>query len=240
MKMQTAVDAIYPPDCISCGAAVETGFGLCATCWADTPFVTGAACDTCGTPLPGTDPEEGLRCDDCMTIARPWSRGRAVMVYAGNGRRLVLALKHGDRADVARAAGPWLARAAAPLITEDTVIVPVPLHWWRLFRRRFNQSALLAQALANQTQGFFAPDALKRVRATGSQDGRDREARFANIRDAIQPNPRRAHILAGRNVLLVDDVMTSGATFAAATQAAFDAGAENVDVIALARVAKDA
>jgi ComF family protein len=240
MKLQTAVHTVFPPECISCGAGVDTDFGLCAACWGETPFISGAACDLCGTPLPGATPEEGLCCDECMVIARPWGKGRAVMVYAGNGRKLVLALKHGDRAEIARAAGVWMARAAAPLITDNTVIVPIPLHWWRLFRRRFNQSALLAQALANQTQSFLAPDALQRVRSTGSQDGLGRDERFANLRDAIQPHPKRGHILAGRDVLLVDDVMTSGATFAAAAGAAFDAGAENVHVIALARVAKDA
>ena len=240
MKLQTAVHAVFPPECISCGAGVDTDFGLCAACWGETPFITGAACDLCGTPLPGASPEEGLRCDECMVTARPWGKGRAVLVYAGNGRKLVLALKHGDRAEIARAAGAWMARAAAPLITDNSVIVPVPLHWWRLFRRRFNQSALLAQALANQTQSFLAPDALQRIRSTGSQDGLGRDERFANLRDAIQPHPKRGHILAGRDVLLVDDVMTSGATFAAATRAAFDAGAENVHVIALARVARDA
>ena len=240
MKMQTAVHSVFPPECVNCGAGVDTDFGLCPSCWADTPFITGAACETCGTPLPGATPEEGLRCDDCMVTARPWDKGRSVLVYAGNGRKLVLALKHGDRADIARAAGVWMARTAAPLITQDTVIVPVPLHWWRLFRRRFNQSALLAQALANQTRCFLAPDALRRIRATGSQDGLDHEGRFENLNDSIQPHPKRGHILAGRDVLLVDDVMTSGATFSAATQAAFDAGAENVHVIALARVARDA
>lgn len=238
--MQTAVHAVFPPECISCGAGVDTDFGLCGACWAETPFITGAACDRCGAPLPGAAPEDGLTCDDCMTTARPWGRGRAVLVYAENGRKLVLALKHGDRAEIARAAGIWMARAAGPLIGEDTVIVPVPLHWWRLFRRRFNQSALLAQAMANQTGGFFAPDALRRIRSTGSQDGLGHEGRFENLRDAIHPHPKRGHILAGRDVLLVDDVMTSGATLAAASQAAFEAGAKNVHVIALARVARDA
>ena len=106
MKMQTAVNAVFPPDCVCCGAPVDTEFGLCASCWADTPFITGPSCGQCGTPLPGSDPEEGLRCDDCMTIARPWGKGRAVFTYAGNGRKMVLALKHGDRPELA-SLGPW-------------------------------------------------------------------------------------------------------------------------------------
>ncbi len=236
--MQTAVNAVFPPECISCAALVDTNFGLCASCWGETPFITGAACDKCGSPLPGASPEDGLRCDDCLTIARPWSKGRAVFTYAGNGRKLVLSLKHGDRAEIARAGGTWMANVAGPLLVDDPVIVPIPLHWWRLFRRRFNQSALLAQALANQSRFLLAPDALRRIKATGTQDGLGREGRFENMRDAIQPHPKRGHVLVGRTVLLVDDVMTSGATFAAATQACFDAGAKNVHVIALARVVK--
>jgi predicted amidophosphoribosyltransferase len=153
---------------------------------------------------------------------------------------MVLQLKHGDQPAIARAAGKWMATRAGPLVTDNTLIVPIPLHWWRLFKRRVNQSALLAQALANETQAFFAPDALKRIRGTDTQDGKDREGRFANLQGAIEPHPKRGHILAGRDILLVDDVMTSGATFAAAAQACHDAGAENVRVIALARVAKDA
>ena len=240
MKLQTAVNAVFPPDCVCCGAPVETEFGLCANCWSDTPFINGPSCDQCGTPLPGSDPEPGLRCDDCMTIARPWDKGRAVFTYSGNGRKMVLRLKHGDQPAIARAAGKWMAAKAGPLMTDNTVIVPIPLHWWRLFRRKANQSALLAQALANETHAFFAPDALKRVRKTASQDGKGREERFENLRDSIHPHPKRGHILTARDILLVDDVMTSGATFAAAAQACHDAGAENVHVMALARVAKDA
>ncbi len=241
MRLQTAVHAVFPPECLSCGARVDQDFAICGDCWADTPFINGAACDLCGCPLPGADEEDGgLRCDECMRMARPWARGRSVFLYQANARKLILGLKHGDRAEIARAAGPWLAKAAAPLLTPNTVIVPVPLHWFRLLRRRFNQSALLARALGSASGHEVAVDALIRTRRTDIQDGLGVEARFRNLDHAIQAHPKRGSILAGRDVLLVDDVMTSGATFAAATEAAFRAGAKNVCVIALARVAKDA
>lgn len=242
MRLQTAVQAVFPPECLCCGGRVDTDFALCGLCWADTPFIHGAACDTCGTPLPGAaDAGDGpLRCDDCLSIARPWEKGRAVFTYGGNARSLVLGLKHGDRAEVARAAGPWMAQAAGPLLDGAPLIVPVPLHWWRLFRRRYNQSALLAQALARETGLTCLPDALVRPQATRSQDGLDRDARFGNLRGAIRPHPKRGAALSGRKVLLIDDVMTSGATFAAAAEACLGAGATHVCVMALARVAKDA
>jgi len=239
--LQTAIRAVFPPECLCCSDRVESAFAICGKCWGDTPFVVGAICGLCGVPLPGkAERHEVLRCDDCLSIARPWQAGRAVFVYAGNARRLVLGLKHGDRADVARAAGPWLARAGADLLAGDPLIVPMPLHWRRLLTRRFNQSALLAHALARETGLQCLPDGLVRVRATPPQDNRNLEARFANLQGAIRPHPRRGAQLAGRKVLLIDDVMTSGASLAAATGACLDAGATGVCVMALARVAKDA
>ena len=209
---------------------------LCARCWSDTPFVTGLSCDKCASPLPGAAEDAPILCDDCLHTARPWSHARAPLVYGGTARKLVLALKHGDRQDIARPAGAWMARHARALLRADTVIAPVPLHRWRLFRRRYNQSALLSGALAKALDRPHLPDLLLRPRATHSQDGRSRLARFDNLRDAITAHPSRASAIEGRHVLLVDDVMTSGATLAAATEACFRAGADDVDVIILARV----
>lgn len=242
--MKTAIrqvlKAIYPPQCLSCGAITETELALCGPCWRDTPFITGLTCDACGTPLPGEVGTVPVLCDDCMTSARPWARGRAALVYSGAARRLVLRFKHGDRTDLAPAMGAWLARAAAPLITPDTLIVPVPLHRTRLLRRRFNQAALIAAALARETGCAHLPDALIRPRRTRLLDGHDREARFAALQGAIAPHPGRGTRLRDRDVLLVDDVMTSGATLAAATAACHAAGARQVCIAALARVVKDA
>lgn len=240
MRMQTLLHAVFPPECLCCGARVETDFAICGPCWRDTPFVLGAACDRCGVGLPGqAGGAAPLLCEECHTVARPWSKGRAVLHYAGNGRKLVLGLKHADRAEIARAAGPWMARAAADILTDTPLIVPIPLHWRRLAERRFNQSGLLAAALARASGCDWLPDALIRARNTGTQDGRDRDGRFTNMEGAIRVAPRRATAIAGRSIVLVDDVMTSGATFSAATQACHAAGAEQVCVIALARVARD-
>lgn len=237
--LQMAVRLVYPPRCTLCGMPVADDFGLCGACWRDTPFITGLVCDLCGTPLPG-ESTGAVHCDACLSIARPWARGRAALRYEANGRRLVLALKHGDRHDVAQPAGKWLARAAAPLLAPHTLLAPVPLHWLRLLSRRFNQSALLARALANETGLVMVPDLLIRSRHTQSLKGLDVTARHATLDGAIRANPRHLSTLRGARLLLIDDVMTSGATLSAATQAAYSAGAADVCILALARVSKDA
>lgn len=239
--MQSLLRIAFPPQCVSCGEMVEDSFGLCGPCWRDTAFITGTVCVKCGCPLPGAASADADDiCDDCMSIARPWDRGRAALIYRDNARRLVLALKHGDRLDLARPASRWMAGVAAPCLAEDSVLVPIPAHYTRLLRRRYNQSAVLAQALARVLHRPCIPDLLRRARRTRMQDGMSREERFRNMAQAIRPGRRAAQRLAGRAVLLVDDVMTSGATLAAAAEAAHQAGARQVCVLVLARVAKDA
>lgn len=238
MKFQTALQLLYPPQCVSCGELVETDFGLCGTCWRDTPFIEGLCCDSCGVPLPGAS-DRAEFCDDCLTTARPWSRGRAAIIYRDNGAKLVVSLKHGDRHDIVRPAAIWLARAAQPLLDENMIIAPIPLHWSRLLKRRFNQSSLLASELAKRVDLLYCPDLLQRPVRTKPLRGHDFNARFATLTGAIQPHPKRRDLMAGKTVLLVDDVMTSGATMTAATHACKAGGAKDVRVLTLTRVAKD-
>jgi predicted amidophosphoribosyltransferase len=238
--LQTALRLIYPSRCTVCGDQVESDFGLCGPCWRDTPFIAGLVCEACGVPLPGeADEGQVVHCDECLRIARPWQRGRAALLYKENGRRLVLALKHGDRHDVVRPAALWMARAARPLLVENMLIAPVPLHWTRMLKRRFNQAALLAQAVADQTRLACCPDLLARSRKTKPLEGMGFDARHQTLHGALTIHPKRKHRIAGRHVLIVDDVMTSGATFSAAAQACFSSGAKDVSILALARVAKD-
>ena len=175
MRLQAALQMIYPPQCLTCDALVTTDFGLCGPCWRETPFIAGLVCDLCGVPLPGDDPGYEVHCDDCLTMARPWSQGRAALLYRDNGRRLVLALKHGDRLDLARPASGWLLRAAGPMLKPGMLVAPVPLHWMRLIRRRYNQAALLSAALAAAAGLEHCPDLVVRRRHTGSQEGRGRD-----------------------------------------------------------------
>ncbi|WP_371687493.1 ComF family protein [Thalassococcus sp. S3] len=175
-----------------------------------------------------------------MRRPRPWSKGRSALLYQGRARKMVLALKHGDRAEIARPAAKWLAQAASDIRARDTLIAPVPLHWSRLVKRRYNQSALLAQALAAEIDMALCPDLLLRGRRTVSLDGKTQAQRFDVLQGAIQANPKRRHRMSGRSVLLVDDVMTSGATLAASAEACLAGGAREVCVLTLARVAKEA
>ena len=237
--MQSALAVLYPAQCVGCGEPIEDSHGLCGKCWADTPFVTGHVCDKCGCPLPGVTDGETDLCDDCMTIARPWSRGRAALTYADQGRRFVLGIKYYDRLDFVPPAASWMARAARPFLTRDLLVVPVPAHWTRIFSRRYNQASELARALAKETGLDVAPTALIRKTRTEKQERKSRDERFENLAGAIVPHPKRGHKLEGRRILLVDDVFTSGATFAAATDACLAAKAREVFVLALARTVKD-
>jgi ComF family protein len=239
VNLQAVLHLVYPPQCLTCNELVTTDFGLCGACWRDTPFIAGLVCDKCGTPLPGDEPGGAVLCDDCLTIARPWSRGRAAILYKDNGRGLVLALKHGDRLDLAHPAAGWLHRAAEPILVHDMLVAPVPLYWMRLLKRRYNQAALLSSALAKKADLDHCPDLLIRARQTHSQEGRTRDARFANMQDALSLHPRHAAKVRRRHVLLVDDVMTSGATLAAGAEACLAGGASAVSVVVLTRVAKD-
>ncbi|MEZ5723644.1 MAG: ComF family protein [Paracoccaceae bacterium] len=234
---------IYPPQCLDCGAPVERDGALCPDCWRDCEFVTGCACQRCGVPLPGMAGLEGggdaaLICDDCLAMARPWRQARAALVYRDVGRDLVLALKHGDRPDLALPLGGWLAAAASPLVRPSMIVVPIPLHPRRLLSRKFNQAALLSAQVARAHGLAHLPTLLQRCRATPAQDHRDSAARHENLRGALAVTPRHRDRLAGQAVLLVDDVMASGATMTEAVRALHEAGAGPVSVAVLARAVK--
>lgn len=237
-QIQMAVSLIYPPRCLGCGGLVDSDFGLCGSCWRETPFIGGTVCESCGVPLPGQADGFRLDCDDCMEHPRAWSQGRAALLYRDQARALVLALKHGDRGDIAKPAASWIMAVAKPLLENDPLIVPVPLHWTRLLRRRYNQSALLALQLAKQSKLQCCVDLLHRQKRTESLDGKTREQRFVALGDAVALNPRQKARMQERVILLVDDVMTSGATLTACTDACLCGGAAEVRVVTLARVTK--
>lgn len=233
--LQSVLDTIYPHHCASCDTALAEA-GLCGACWAATPFISGITCPHCGVPLPG-EGEPGP-CDECLSHPRPWGRGAAAMVYADKAKRIVLGLKHGDRSDLVGPAAGWMARAGRSLMTSETILVPVPIHWTRRIQRRYDQAALLAKEIARQEGLDWAPRAIGRQRKTPAQDDKPVARRFSDLEGAIAPHPKRGEALAGRHVVVVDDVMTSGATLAATTQACRAAGAAHVDVLVLARAVR--
>ncbi|WP_118138123.1 ComF family protein [Oceanicella sp. SM1341] len=227
------LDMVYPPVCIACAEPVERQRALCGPCWRETRFLTGALCEGCARPLDGLAPGAGLHCARCAAAPPPWQAARAAIAHEGPGRRLILSLKHSGRLELAEPVAAWMVRAGADVLARADLLAPVPLHWLRLARRGHNQSAELARALSRLTGKPMVPDLLLRRRRTASQVGLDRAARATNVEGAIVAAPQ--HVLHGRRVLLIDDVMTTGATLAACARACLDAGAAAVDVLAAAR-----
>lgn len=228
---------IFPPRCLGCEAAVSDVGALCAECWLDVSFIDGAVCPCCGRPFE-LDPGSQALCGACLRSPPLYDRARAVFVYNDASRPLVTGFKYGDRTDRAPSFGRWLARAGGELLCDADVLVPVPLHWKRLFLRRFNQSALLAQAIHRESLVPVLLDGLERRRPTEQQVGLSHAKRRRNVRGAFQVPDKRLPQISGRNIVLIDDVVTSGATVEACTKALKKAGAARVDVLALARVSR--
>lgn len=231
-----AVDVILPHRCALCGTVLGHERGLCAVCWSELRFVSPPVCSVCGRPQ---DEGAGDPCTLCRAHPPPLRRMRGALAYDDTSRRLVIAFKHHGRLSLRPLLVRWLARTAADLLDEVDLVAPVPLHRWRLVQRGFNQSALLARDLGRPEGPVYVPDLLIRHRPTRSQQGLGATARAANINAAaFRPHPRHAASIRGRRVLLVDDVLTTGATLAACARVLERAGAVAVDGLCLARVTR--
>ena len=226
-----------PPRCVTCEAPVETQNQLCAACFAQTGFITEPYCVRCGVPFGSQDQAgEDRICVGCEAAPPLFAQARAALRYDGFGRSLILPFKHADRRELAAVLAPPMLRAGAALLARADLLVPVPLHRRRLFQRRFNQAALLTQALARSSGRPALVDALIRVKPTPPMGDKSAAERALAVADAFAMRPRRAEAVAGRRVLLIDDVMTSGATANACAAVLLAAGATDVDVLVAARV----
>jgi ComF family protein len=183
---------------------------------------------------------DGVPCDGCLYHPQAWSQGRAVAVYAGGARRIILGLKHGDRLDMGPTLARWMATAGHDVLNDADIIAPVPLHWTRLLKRRYNQAVELSRHLAQGRDMEHIPDLLTRTKRTSMQKDMSRDERFENQRDALKITNRFAQDIIGKRILLIDDVMTTGATLSACAEACISAGAANVNVLVFARVARAA
>ena len=234
---RAAIDGIYPPSCTGCGRQTAEPGALCGACWNSIKFISRPYCEIYGTPF-STELGDGMVSARAIADPPPYARSRAAVAYQGLAMRFVHGLKFQDRQDNAAWMAGWMARAAPELLADADVIVPVPLHWQRMVSRRFNQSALLAQKLALQGGKPFAPLALKRIKPTVTQRGLSAKERDTNMKRAFLVPESRSIEVQGRRVLLIDDVITTGATVSEAAKALLKAGASDVDVLAFAIVLK--
>jgi ComF family protein len=234
--LRATLDLALPALCAACREPVD-GKGLCPACWSKLSFITRPYCERLGIPF-AYEPGPGILSMEAIADPPAYHRARAAVRFDEISRALVHAFKYGDRLDLAPMMGRWISRAGRELLAEADTLVPVPLHWRRMWARRFNQSAVLAAVISRESGLPVASGALKRVKATAQQVGLSRSERATNIQGAFRVPQDGKAAVAGRRLVLVDDVLTSGATVDGCARALLRAGAANVDVLIFARVAE--
>jgi ComF family protein len=236
---EATIQFIYPPVCSVCQGATAVPHGVCASCWSSLGLISPPLCERLGTPFAI---EYGGPLISPAALADPpvFARARAACRYDDAARRLVSRLKYGDRTELAVAMSRLMVTAGAQLLAEADLIMPVPLHRWRLWSRRFNQSALLALQLGTMTDKPIDMLTLRRVKRTTPQVGLTRDQRRLNLQGAFRVDPDHRGLLDGRRILLIDDVLTTGSTANAAARVLLRNGASAVDLLTFARVAEAA
>jgi ComF family protein len=234
--MTFLLNFLFPPQCLICDTVVVAQGTLCLECWNKVRFITDPFCACCGEPFDFTIGKDAL-CGGCLHERPPYGRGRSVFRYDEHSRALVLKLKYADQLHLSVIYGQWLTNFSKELIAVSDVIIPVPLHYWRFIGRRYNQSAILANALSKQCALPVLPDGLKRIRSTQPQPGLTRKQRRDNVKGAFIAHPRHIEQIKGKTVLLIDDVMTTSATIHECSRVLLKAGAMQVNVLTLARKA---
>jgi ComF family protein len=229
------LDAALPPLCPACRRPVADDGGLCPGCWSQLSFITPPCCERLGIPF-AFDPGPGVLSMQAIADPPAYGRARAAVRYDDIARALVHKLKYGDRLDLAPTLGRWMVHAGGGLLAEADALIPVPLHWRRLWARRFNQSAALAEVIATRTGVPVVHTALARIKATRQQVGLTASERALNVQGAFRVRAEARADVAGRRLVLIDDVLTSGATIDACARALLRAGAAAVDVLVFARV----
>ena len=232
--LRHAVDFALPPRCPSCGAITPDEHSFCLDCWSGLTFLGNPCCARCGVPF-DYGAGEGAECGRCLAEPPPFDRMRAAVAYGETARKVALKLKYGGRPGVAVTLARFMARHLGDA-HEDALLVPVPLHRWRIWRRGYNQSALIASALAKRTGMTAELDLIRRVKATPLLRGLGRRERALAVRGAFAVRDEKKPAIAGRTIVLIDDVFTSGATAAACARTLKRAGAERVEILCWARV----
>lgn len=229
------LDWALPPLCPACRDPVSDPAALCPKCWSQLSFIARPYCERLGIPFV-YDPGPGILSMQAIADPPAYHRARAAVRYDDVARDLVHAFKYGDRLDLAPTLGRWMANAGRELREGADALVPVPLHWRRLWARRFNQSAALAQVIGAEWRVPVLHGGLKRIKATAQQVGLSKTERAHNVQGAFRVVRELASEIRGRKLVLIDDVLTSGATTDACARALLRAGAARVDVLVFARV----
>lgn len=229
-----ALNLFFPPRCAACGVGTEQAHTLCAPCFESLHIISQPACECCGFPFE-YDPGAGAQCGACLEKLPPYSKGWAVLRYDDAAKSLVTRLKYADKTHLAPFLGHLMAAHGEPVLAGAELLVPVPLHWRRMFSRRYNQSLLLAREVSRASAIPLLPDGMKRVRHTPPQASLSRKERLDNVRGAFAVKTKGKAAVKGKTVVLVDDVMTTGATIHACCKALKRAGAKEVRVLTLAR-----
>lgn len=230
------LDSVLPPSCLACDQSVQSDGQLCLKCFNTANFVTAPLCDCCGVPMPFVmDSAKTPRCGTCEAFSPAFEMARAALRYDATAKKMILPLKYGDQSEAASGLARLMRRPGEAMLQAANLLVPVPLHAARLRKRRYNQAAVLAIALARLTGRPLGLDVLRRWRATRKLEGLSARERREELADTI--SLRRGADVAGKRVLLIDDVMTTGATAHQCALALREGGAKRVDVLTLARVA---
>jgi ComF family protein len=231
------LDWLIPPQCLACRDEVAEASGLCVACWSKLAFIEPPFCEKLAVPFP-YDQGEGALSAAALADPPPWDRARAALLFDDAAQGLAHGLKYGDRHEAGLLMARLMLRAGADILARTDGVIPVPLHRFRLWRRRYNQSAILARHISKDSRKPFCPGLLSRMRPTRSQTGLDRDERQRNVRGAfIVPEDSRP-LVVGKSFVLIDDVRTTGATLEACTRALKGAGAAHVDVLTFALVHK--
>jgi len=239
---QFALDTILPPRCVVTGEMVDRQGMVAPNAWAELDFINHPLCDKCGVPfgfeVDGVEGEDGTHCLQCIDYPPVFDSARASLKYNDQSRDLILGFKHADQTHAALAFVPWLKMAGAGMLEDADALIPVPLHRWRLLRRRYNQSAMIAHFLSKEVRVPVLHQGLVRTRATPTQGHLNFEQRRKNVKHAFSVNEKYSDDIKGKTLLLIDDVYTTGSTVKECTKALKKAGAKEVHILTLARVVR--
>lgn len=232
---QSFLDLILPPRCFGCGDITSEHHTLCSDCWKNCTFLSSPWCTLCGWPFPYETPEQTL-CPSCHRLPPLFVECRSALAYHEESRRFILKLKQGDGTYLAPALSKLMMRVGQDILSHTDLLIPVPLHWKRLFCRQYNQATLLSNQITQQTSIPTRTDLVKRHRSTSKQGHQNRKQRYANVRGAFSIPPEKSALFKGKRLTLIDDVFTTGATLTECARILLNGGAKEVRILTLARV----